>query len=314
MNYNFSEMRYPSSDGKSTVYTEIYTPRLASSRAVVQLAHGMIDYVGRYRELADYLTARGFILIGNHHLGHGKTATSEDELGFFAERDGAQLVIKDMLTLNEYIHRTFPTLPVFIMGHSMGSFLARLYVEKHPRTVSGAIFHGTAGPNPALPAGRLLASLIIALRGSHHRSALLKSLSIGAYQKAFESEGKNAWLTRVAEQVADHDDDPYSNFDFTASGYRDLFWLLSSSNRKGWYSSLPKSMPMLVMSGEDDPVGNYGKGPRHVYKNLLLAGCADVTLKTYGKARHELFKEENRAEVFSDLVGWLDSAMKNSRI
>ena len=309
MSYNFSETVFPSADGKSTVYAELYTPRTVSSRGIIQLSHGMIDYVGRYRELADYLTDRGYILAGNHHLGHGKTAPSPEDFGYFAERDGTELVLKDLHTMNSMLRHTFPTLPLILFGHSMGSFLARLYVVKYPNTVKGAVIHGTAGPNPALPAGKLLAKLVRAMNGSHYRSGLLKSLSIGAYQKKFGKEGPNAWLTRDSSQVADHDDDKYSNFDFTASGYIDLFDMLQRCNSSSWYAEYPKSLPTLIMSGDRDPVGSFGKGPRHVYKSLLVAGCESVTLKAYEGARHELFKETCREEVFSDLVGWLDGVV-----
>jgi len=308
MNYNFQEHTYPSSDGIHTIYAEIYTPKTASSRGIIQLCHGMIDYVGRYKGLADYLTSQGYILAGNHHLGHGKSATAGD-YGFFAERDGVKHVLADIHTFNKYLHRSFPTLPIIIMGHSMGSFLARLYVKAHPRFVNAAIIHGTAGPNPALPLGLALAGAIGKIKGSHHKSGILKALSIGAYQKAFAEEGKNAWLTREAELIADHDDDPYSNFDFTASGYADLFRMLKGCNKKDWFERYPKDLPTLVISGTADPVGNYGKGPSYVYKNLLIAGCSDVTLKMYEGARHELFLESNRTEVFADLVKWLNSAI-----
>lgn len=313
MSYNFSEIRFPSADGSNEVYAELYTPRTASSRGIVQLSHGMIDYVGRYGNLAEYLTDRGYILAGNHHLGHGKTASSPDDFGYFAERGGVELLLDDLHTMNSTLRHTFPTLPLVMLGHSMGSFLARLYAVKYPNSLKGVVFHGTAGPNPALPAGRLLARAIRAMNGSHYRSGLLKSLSIGAYQKKFKKEGVNAWLTRDAEQIADHDEDKFSNFDFTASGYIDLFDMLRRCNLSSWYSEYPKSLPTLIMSGDGDPVGSFGKGPRHVYKSMLVAGCESVMLKTYEGARHELFKEINRDEVFSDLVAWLDGVVEKCK-
>ena len=306
MSYNFSELKFPSADGKNTVYAELYTPRNASSKGIIQLSHGMIDYVGRYGNLAEYLTDRGYILAGNHHLGHGRTASSHDDFGYFAESGGTDLLLEDLHKMNSMLRHTFPTLPLIMFGHSMGSFLARLYAAKYPNTLKGAIIHGTAGPNPVLPAGKLLARMIRSMNGTHYRSGLLKSLSIGAYQKKFKKEGVNAWLTREADQIADHDEDKFSNFDFTVSGYIDLFDMLGRCNSSAWYREYPRSLPTLIMSGDGDPVGAFGKGPRHVYKSLLVAGCENVTLKMYEGARHELFKETNRDEVFADLVDWLD--------
>lgn len=312
MNYNFTEIRFPSSDGKNSVYAEIYTPKKRSSIGIVQISHGMIDHIGRYRELADYLTGRGFIVAGNHHLGHGKTAASPDDFGFFASRGGAGLVIEDMHLMNKYLRETYPTLPLILFGHSMGSFLSRLYAAKYPHTIKGLVIHGTAGPNGAVGMGKLVARMICAIKGERHRSGLLAGLSIGAYSKKFKNDGKWGWLSRDSSIIAEKESDPFT-FDFTASAYYDLFTLLADSNSKEWYNSFPKSMPTLIMSGDADPVGAFGKGPRGVYKNLLLAGATDVSIKMYEGARHELFKETNREQMFSDLNEWLSDVAEKSR-
>lgn len=315
MNYNFTEITYPSSNGKNTAYAEIYTPKTGTVRGIVQLAHGMIDYVGRYRALAEYLTSCGFVFAGNHHLGHGKTAKGEEDFGFFASKGGVSLLLEDMHTLNKYLRNEYPTLPLFLLGHSMGSFLARLYVTKHPHTVRGVIFHGTAGPNPALPAGRLLGKLIRAMRGERYRPSILRKLSIGAYEKKFlKTDGKNGWLTRDIDRVSDRDTDSYTAFSFTVSAYVDLFSMLGACNKKSWYKAYPKNLCTLLISGECDPVGSFGKGVRTVYKNLLIAGCTDVELRMYGGARHELFNETNREEVFEHINDWLTRTEQKTRL
>ena len=309
MNYNFSEYTYPSRDGIHTIYAEIYTPRIRSAKGIIQLAHGMIDHVGRYKHLAEYLTGEGYILAGNHHLGHGRSVSSPEDYGFFAEENGVDTVIRDMHTFNRYLRDTFPTLPLVVMGHSMGSFLTRLYIEEYPHSLRGAIIHGTSGPNPLLPFGRALAAVISTLKGPRHRSTLLKSLAFGSYNKKFpKSEGADAWLTRKTDEVADRPNDKYTSFIFTASGYRDLFRMIRDSNSDTWYAEYPKELPTLIMSGDMDPVGNYGKGPDYVYKHLLISGCKSVELRSYEGARHELFNEteECRAEVFADIVAWLE--------
>ena len=294
------------------MYAEIYTPKNRSSVGVVQIAHGMIDHIGRYRELADYLTGEGFVVAGNHHLGHGKTAATPDDFGFFASRGGADLVIEDMHSMNRYLRDTYPTLPLILFGHSMGSFLSRLYVVKYPHTVRGIVIHGTAGPNGAVGAGKLVAKLIAAVKGERHRSDLLAGLSVGAYSKCFKADGRWGWLSRDKGIIADRENDPYT-FNFTASAYYDLFTMLADSNCKGWYKNFPKFMPTLIMSGDADPVGAFGKGPRYVYKNLLLSGATDVSVRMYEGARHELFKETNREEMFSDLTAWLLSVVEKSK-
>ena len=313
MNYNFEETRFPSADGKSSVYAEIYTPENCSPIGIVQIAHGMIDHIGRYRDLADHLTGEGFIVAGNHHLGHGKTAATPDDFGFFASRGGRELVLEDMHSMNRILRDRYPELPLVLFGHSMGSFLSRLYAVKYPNTIAGLVIHGTAGPNGAVGMGKLVARLICKIKGERHRSNLLASLSVGAYSKKFKADGPWGWLTRDSSMIADRATDPYT-FNFTASAYYDLFTMLDGCNRRSWYKSFPKELPTLVMSGDADPVGNCGRGPVHVYKNLLLAGVDDVSIKMYEGARHELFKETNRAEMFCDLTDWLKRVAAKSSI
>lgn len=310
MNYNFSEITFPSKDGKHTIYAELYTPKLRSAKGIIQLAHGMIDYVGRYERLADYLTGEGYIFAGHHHLGHGKSASRSEDFGIFAEKGGIDLLIADMHTMNKYLRDTFPTLPLIIMGHSMGSFITRLYIEEHPHSMRGVIIHGTSGPNPLLPFGRTLASLISKLKGPRHRSRLITKLAFGSYNSKFPKfEGSNAWLTRDVERVSGRAEDKYTGFLFTVSGYADLFDMIKRANSHSWFSEYPKELATLVISGDMDPVGNYGKGPDYVYKHLLIAGCKKVDIKMYEGARHELFNETNSEEVFADIVGWVDGVI-----
>ena len=306
MNYEFKEISYPSSDGVHTIHAEIYFPKEKTPVGVVQIAHGMVDYVERYKPLADFLTGEGYIVAGNDHLGHGKSVSSPDEFGYFAKKGGTDLVISDLYQMNKYLRREYPALPLVLLGHSMGSFIARLYAVKYPHTLSGLIIHGTAGPNPVLPLGKALAALISLFRGERYRSRLLKKLSTGVYNKRFpKEEGVNAWLTRKTEAVIDKDKDARGGFSFTASGYRDLFRFLGGSNSKEWFKNYPKNLPTLVVSGDMDPVGSYGKGPTYVYKKLLISGATKVGLKLYEGARHELYNETNSDEVFRDLALWL---------
>ena len=310
MNYNFKELRYPSSDGKNTIYAEIYTPKNVAPRGVVQLAHGMRDYVGRYTALADFLCAHGFVFAGNHHLGHGKSVSTAEDYGYFADKIGYKYVIEDVYTMNRHLHNAYPNLPVVLLGHSMGSFISRLYVTRYPSSVSGLIIHGTGGPNPLVGAGKLLAKTIRTVYGPRHRSELINDMAFGSYNNKFpKEEGENAWLTRDVAKVSTRDVDEFTAFKFTVSAYIDLFTFLGACNSKAWFKAYPKAMPTIIMSGEMDPVGNYGKGPRYVYKQLMINGADNVTLKTYEGARHELFNEFNSAEVFNDILTWLTGVL-----
>ena len=307
MSYSFSEIKFQSADGKNTVNAEIYTPRGKNIRGVVQLSHGMLDYVGRYRNLAEYLTERGYVFAGNDHLGHGKTAASDEDFGYFAERDGVLSVLRDIHTMNKYLRGEFVGVPVILLGHSMGSFLSRLYVERHPHSIAGHIIHGTGGPNPLLPFGKALVRWKKIFHGERYRSKTLADLAFMGYNSHFDkSEGKNAWLTRDGATVSGRDADSMSNFTFTASAFGDLFKMVGDSNSKAWFASYPKTLPTFIMSGGDDPVGDFGRGPHHVYKQLMVSGVSNVRLKIYDGARHELFNEINREEVFADIVAFCE--------
>lgn len=306
MSFNFSEITFPSADGIHKIHAEIYTPRTKTALGVVQLAHGMTDYVGRYHALAEYLTERGFVFAGHAHLGHGKSAASPEELGFFAERGGADLVVEDMRRMNDVISETFPNLPIVVMGHSMGSFIARLFVAKYPHAASGLIIHATGGPSKIVTLGSGLVKVMSIFLGKRHRSPMMRRLASRGYNKKFpKEEGRNAWLTRDKTIAEAKLDDPLANFTFTLSAYADLFRLVKRSNSKRWFDAYPKFMPTLIVSGDADPVGGWGRGVGRVYKELLLRDHSALTMKIYEGARHELFNEINREEVFSDLYHWL---------
>ena len=305
MSYTFREIGFLSSDGKNNIHAELYIPD-TEPRGVIQISHGMIDYVGRYKALAEFLTSFGYVVAGNDHLGHGGSVRCEDDFGFFADRDGYRLVIDDLKKMNVILHGEYPDLPIVMLGHSMGSFLARLYAVKYPDTISGLIIHGTGGKNPLLAPGKLIVKLLRLIKGDRHRSPFVEGLAFGSYNARFDkSEGEWAWLTRDLEQVADRNTDKRTNFKFTLAGYTDLFAALGESNSKEWYANYPKELPTLVMSGSMDPVGNYGRGVEEVYSGLVAAGVTNARLRLYEGARHELFNETNRQECFNDILEWL---------
>ena len=306
MNYVITHVNFPSSDGKSTVHGEIYEPQ-GEILGVVQLSHGMLDYVGRYTALAEHLTSQGYVLAGNDHLGHGGTAASDGELGYFADKDGITHRLRDLHAMNRLLRERYLGIKPVILGHSMGSFLSRLYVERYPNSVSGHIIHGTGGPMAILPLGKALVNTVMLFRGKQHRSGLVASMAFAGYNSRCEkSEGKHAWLTRDGSRVAGRDEDRLQSFTFTVSAYRDLFGMVGASNSKKWFKEYPTTVRTLIMSGDADPVGAYGKAPRYVYKQLLMTGAESIKLITYEGARHELFNETCREKVFDDITEWLN--------
>lgn len=310
MNYVHRETYFPSTDGKNKIHAELFIPSDNNISCVVQISHGMMDYVGRYKGMAEALCAKGIALCGHDHLGHGDSVSTPDDYGFFAGKNGYDYVIDDVKKMNDLIRQEFPGLPVVLLGHSMGSFIARLYAVKYAESIDGLIIHGTAGPNPATGAGLLLVKLLCAIKGERYRSKFICSLADGGYNKGFDpAEGDAAWLTRDPSMVADRKGNPKNDFIFTLAAYEDLFRFLGDCNHESWFKGFPKSLPTLVVSGEQDPVGGFGKGVRYVYDNLKKNG-AKVELKLYPEARHELFMETNRDEVFADLAHWIEGVAK----
>lgn len=310
MTYNRDRITYPAADGKNTVVAYVYTPAEGEVDAVLQLCHGMCEYILRYEPLVEYLCAHGIAFAGNDHTGHGETAACAADLGYTS---GAENMIRDTRFLTQMLKERFGEDVAFVFaGHSMGSFIARQYLAQYGREgIDAAIIIGTAGPGAPTGAGKALAKLIGALRGDRHRSKLLQSMAFGAYNKRYpKGSPAAAWITRDDALVARYMRDPFCNYRFTVRGYIDLFTLLGEVSDKRWAARMPKDLPILLMAGEQDPVGNYGHGVRTVYDRLLAAGVQEVELKLYPDDRHEIHNELDREVVYADLLAYIQTTIE----
>ena len=298
-----------SRDGVTRLAT--YRTSTENPRALLQISHGMCEHFLRYEGFAEYLSANGILVFGHDHLGHGATAPSPQELGFIAPKKGAQLLADDVFSVAQAVKKDYPDLPLVLLGHSMGSFIARAVLEKYPSAYTAAIVMGTAGPDMPTGAGKLLATLLSALFGKRHRSPLLRAISFAGYNKHFEKGcDPNAWLTRDAEVVRRYREDPLCGFVFTAGAYRDLFTLLGSVSRREWAKNLQKDLPLLLVSGACDPVGGYGKGVKKLADRLRAAGMRNLSLSLYPEMRHEILNEISYQTVWSDLLAWIQNYIK----
>lgn len=273
-------------------------------RALVLLSHGMAEHIARYDHVGAALAGRGYLVAGYNHLGHGAEAP---RLGWFAERDGWSRLVEDLKTVMDSL--ATPGLPRVLLGHSMGSFLAREYALRYPDGLDALVLSGT-GWHPRLlcVAGLLPAKTLCFLGQGHKPSALLDRLAFSANNKPFASAGGTAcdWLSRDARQVQAYLADPLCGFVFTASGFADLFVGLLDLSRIVRLKSLPSGLPVLLLSGSCDPVGGMGKGVHAVAGQYRDAGLGKVMTRLYEGARHEVFNETNRQEVLEDLAAWLN--------
>ena len=297
MKYTANAFSLPSSDGIHTLAAWCWTPE--NPVGVIQLSHGMCEYILRYTDFAERMCDAGFAVVGHDHLGHGYTARNADELGYITDsKDPARCLVKDVYAVNSWIKSTFPTLPVILYGHSMGSFVARLALTEYKNAWDAAVLSGTAGPEAPTGAGKLLCR-VLGLFGKHNRSALLYNIAFGSYDKPFKADGiKNAWLTRDHAVIEKYNADPFCSYRFTINGYLTLFTLLGEVSAKDWASKMPLDLPMLIVSGEDDPVGNFGKGVREVEARLRAAGATKLSSMYFEGMRHEPHNETGNDKFF----------------
>lgn len=302
-----TEISFLSSDGRTTVYATLWKPE-GEPLGVIQICHGMAEHIGRYEWLAGQLCERGYAVCGDDHLGHGRTALSEEDLGYFGENGGWDHLIEDEHGMRRELEKRFPDRPLYLLGHSMGSFITRGYVARHGNGLAGYICWGTSGPVPGMGFGLLLTNLLCVFGQGEKRGRFIDKIAHKGYldQVTEEKTGLGLeWLSRDPSVYQLFDDDPKGNFIFTNAGFRDLFRLLKNVKGPRWSDRVPKDLPILIMSGDKDPVGQFGKGPRLVAGWLRDSGVRDVTLKLYEGARHELHNEINRDEVVADLTSWL---------
>lgn len=296
---------FPSANGRSSIHAGLWAPD--RPRGCLQITHGMAEHIGRYLDFIRYLNARGWAVAGMDLAGHGQSDPPEryGDLG----PGGWESLLADMDTLRRRAARAFPGLPHVMLGHSMGAFLICTYLTRHGQGLAGAILSGTAGANPAVGPGLILARMEARARGASTPSPRLDNLSFGSYGRRFTPRRtKFDWLTRDEAVVDRYVADPACGFIFTAGGFVEMLTALKDIGRPAWARAVPP-IPLLLISGEQDPVGNFGRGPRQRAKWLRDAGHRDVTVRIYPGGRHEMLNELNREEVYADVAQWLENVL-----
>lgn len=279
---------------------------------VLQIVHGMAEYIDRYDNFAKYMTEHGFNVIGHDHLGHGHSVSDERDYGFFAEENGDKIIIEDMHSVTQYAREKWEELPNFILGHSMGSFCLRQYLTKYSNDVFGAIIMGTGWiPSAAALLGKTIATNTCKSKGSHTVNPLLIKLTLEPYNKPFAPARTNCdWLSRDEKQVDLYVNDKLCGFDFTAGAYKDFFTVLEKIAKNRQLIGMRKSLPILITSGSVDPVGGK-KACEKLNAQYKRCGIDDVTLKLWENDRHEILNELDKSDVYDYIYNWLKSKIQN---
>ncbi len=306
------EFYFDSRDGKSKLHAVRYMPDSDTDiRCVVQIVHGMAEYIERYEEFAEFLTERGCVVTGEDHMGHGKSVGKSGKYGYFCEQDPATVLVRDVHRLKKTTQALYPEVPYIIMGHSMGSFITRNYMFRYGTGISAAVIMGTGMQSPALlKVSKAAAGVQKLFCGPKHVSGLIDKLAFGSYNKRIQNLATSFdWLSRDAERVDKYISDPLCGFVFTVNGFSTLFELISRLNKQENLERIPSALPVLMVSGDADPVGDYGRGVQKAYESLQNAGLENITLKLYEGGRHELLNETNRDEVMQDVFRWIEETI-----
>lgn len=302
------EYKVPSSDGIHTLWGQVYLPE-GEPVGYLHVVHGMTEHIRRYDPFMRHFAERGFLVFGYDHLGHGYTAAGEEELGYIADKDGWERLADDVGVYAASVKAAYPLegKPYVLMGHSMGSFIVRVAVARGLRP-DKLIVMGTGGPHPASGIGLAVIKTVRAFRGGKVYSPFVDRLTFGSYNKRFAADGDpRAWLTRDAAHRAKYAADPYCTFHFSLSAMQDLVTLNRRANNRAWFRAIPQDLPILLVSGSDDPVGSYGSGVAKVYRKLRRTGHENVRLTLYPGGRHEILNDACADEVVADITAFLDA-------
>jgi len=301
-----SDFFFDSTDGIHSIHARKCVPDSAPV-AIVQIAHGIAEHINRYDAFMTFLAENGILAVGNDHLGHGQSFTKEDDKGFFAEKDGWNVVVNDLHKLHEQMRAEYPDIPYVFFGHSMGSFLARTYMIRFPDDNAGVIISGTGHQQKLMiTAGLTMADFLVSKNGARSVGDTLNGIAFGSYNnKISHPNTPFDWLSRDGAEVHKYVDDPLCGFVAKTGLYKDMMTGIKFITDPKNIAKMTKDVPVYFMSGEADPVGEYGKGVNRAYKAFCDAGMRDVFIRLYPKGRHEMLNEFNKDDVYANILAWI---------
>ncbi len=297
---------FRSSSGEAEVHGVRWIPE-GEVRAVLQISHGMSEHITRYRGFAEFMAAHGILVVGHDHLGHGDTAKSPEDYGYFAEKKGTVALVRDLHRVWSITKKEYGEVPYVLLGHSMGSFLARQYLCSFSDGLDGAVLCGTGyHPEAELKTALSLCRAEAAVKGWRYRSRLFDWMANGSYNLHFQPcRTKFDWLCRDNSVVDAYIADEQCGFRFTLNGYYNLFFCLYKIIRPEYLAQMKRDLPVYFIAGAEDPVGNCGKGVQKVVSIFEETGMRNVECKLYPNDRHELLNELDRYAVYEDLLEWM---------
>lgn len=295
------EAYYTSSNGINKVRALIWQDDKAAPIGVIQIAHGVCEHIGRYDDFARFLAENGFVVCGNDHLGHGKTVESEADLGYVYDGDNVNMV-RDMNTLHNIMSKRYPELPYIIFGHSMGSFLARIYTAAFGDRLAGAVYCGTGQlPLPVLMLEDPVKYLMDKLPENSTTPASVTGIFERVTRRYLKDEDNLAWISKSSKNLENYRNDPLTGFPLTPSLSKELIILAIKASDPSWASRLPENLPVLLVSGAKDPIGMFGRGVLAVSDALMKAGLEPGVI-LYPADRHEILNEDDNDKVYADIL------------
>lgn len=305
MTYEFNIL---STDGQTPLRGIIWkTNSKEKPKAILQIVHGMAEHIERYNPTANILNENHIMVIGHDHLGHGQSLHSSHPIqGYFGKGHHTPgLLIEDTYQITKYIQEHYPGIPIFIMGHSMGSFVLRNYLKKYSHHVAGSILMGTSARREEASIVHTITKGLNKLSPKITNPAIDKLL-FGSFNQGIKNPKSNfSWLSKNQENVVRYEEDTNCGFIFTNNGFFTLISLMDRATQKNWYQTIRRDLPVLIISGEKDPVGSYGKGPRKTALELTDHGFSDITLQLYYDLRHEILNEVEYKEIVLDIYDWM---------
>lgn len=305
------EFTFDSRDGISKIHAVRWIPE-GEIVCILQIVHGMAEYMERYEEVAQYFAERGILVTGEDHLGHGKSVAEDGTYGYFCKRDPATVIVRDVHRLKKMTQQAYPGIPYVILGHSLGSYMLRNYLFRYGTGIQGAILCGTGSmPQTTISGAKILAKIQEIVLGGKHVAKLLDKMAFGAHNKRIENArtGKD-WLCSDENIVEIYNEDPLCGFTFTVNGFQTMFEIITRLNKEENLSKMPKNLPVYFIAGEEDPVGDYGEGVKKAYHDFENAGMENLSIKLYPGDRHEILNEKDREQVYEDVYSFIMDRVK----